>query len=80
MFQSELSPSKFQRQQLIEACELSSLKVTKCIKDIIKVTPAINTQKRKYIFIWIPNNFIELIKLNDSIYHYAKNKTHFAAL
>lgn len=46
MFQSELSPTQMQRQQFIESCESNSPKVTKCIKDVIKVTPALNTQKR----------------------------------
>lgn len=46
MFQSEL-PFALSRQHFAEACETSSPRVTKCVKDIIKETPAINTQKRK---------------------------------
>lgn len=63
IFQNELSPSKFEREQLLEFCEISSPKVTECIKDVIKVTPAMNTQKRKffqnilYFHYWISISF-----------------------
>ncbi|CAH1116210.1 unnamed protein product [Phaedon cochleariae] len=45
IFRSELSPTKFQRQNLKDSCEDSSPKVTECFKDLIKLTPVKSTHK-----------------------------------
>ncbi|CAH2005399.1 unnamed protein product [Acanthoscelides obtectus] len=46
VFRSGLSsPSKLLRQRLKDACELSSPKVTQCVKEIVKLTPVKNTEK-----------------------------------
>nr|CAI5868539.1 unnamed protein product [Callosobruchus analis] len=46
IFRSGLSsPSKLLRQRLKDVCELSSPKVTQCVKEIVKLTPVRNTQK-----------------------------------
>lgn len=49
IFRSQLTPNKYQRQRLKESCELTSPKVFECVKDVVKVTPAKNTLKRKYL-------------------------------
>ncbi|CAG9767452.1 unnamed protein product [Ceutorhynchus assimilis] len=46
IFRSQLTPTKYQRQRLKEECELSSPKVTECVKDIVKVTPAKDALKQ----------------------------------
>lgn len=46
IFRSDLTPTKYQRQKLKEYCDNSSPKVSECVKDLIKVTPAKNTHQQ----------------------------------
>lgn len=48
IFRSELAPTKAQRQNLRELCEIGSPKVTDCVKEIVKVTPVKNIHERKF--------------------------------
>ncbi|KAJ8956628.1 hypothetical protein NQ318_013982 [Aromia moschata] len=45
IFRSEQTPTKLQRQKLKEYCEITSPKVTECVKDIVKVTPVNNVHE-----------------------------------
>lgn len=50
IFRTQLTPTKHQRQQLKENCLLDSPRVTECAKEIVKLTPVKNTNKRKLKF------------------------------
>lgn len=45
-FRTQTTPSKVQRQKLKDNCQLDSPRVAECVKEIVKVTPVKNTNKR----------------------------------
>lgn len=58
IFKSHLTPTRQQRNLVVDQCEFSSPKVLNCVRNFTKVTPVTNLHKRKLLFTslyWLPN-------------------------
>lgn len=68
IFRSHLTPTRHQRNLVVDQCEFSSPKVLNCVKNFTKVTPVTNLHKRKLIY-KDPILYLNLLKQSVSDLH-----------